>query len=81
MATKKEKRNPNERREFAARYLKKKREEKPDEGWAGPTEIGLKMGFNYSQASSKMMSALRTLLKHGEVEQEGGKYRWAEVPK
>jgi len=65
-----------ERRAFAEKYLKEKRKKGEDDGWTGPTEIGTAMGFNYGQASSRMMSALKTLVKMGKVEQKGGKYRW-----
>ncbi len=58
------------RREFAAEYLRSKQE------WAGPTEVGVAFGLDYSQASSGMMSALRTLVSRGDVETHKGKYRW-----
>ena len=63
-----------ERRAFAESYLRKKRQE--GDGWTGPTEIGLAMHINYNQASSAMMSSLKTLVKNGQVEKKKGKYRW-----
>jgi len=65
-----------ERRAFAEKYLREKREKGTNDGWTGPTEIGLAMHIGYNQASSAMMSSLKTLVKQGKVEKRGGKYRW-----
>jgi hypothetical protein len=66
-----------DRRAFAEKYLQEKRQKGTDDGWTGPTEIGTAMGFEYSRASSRMMSSLKTLVQHGVVETNGeGKYRW-----
>ena len=67
-----------ERRAFAEKYLKDKREKGTDDGWTGPTEIGRAMHIDYNQASSSMMSSLKTLVRNGLVEKKKGKYRWKE---
>lgn len=34
----------------------------------GPTAIGLKMGYEYAEASSKVMNTLKRLVKSGDIE-------------
>jgi hypothetical protein len=46
--------------------------------WAGPTEIGQKLGFSYNQASGKVNHCMKTLVRNGEVVRNPkGQYKWA----
>ena len=59
-----------ERYLFAEKYFN----DHPDVA-VGPTKVGCAMGFEYSKASSKMMSAFRALVHDGKIVQDGGTYR------